>query len=373
MLRHPFPRTTDKASGAKTDTALSLPPFDLSIPFTIREFIMDYRTEAPPILRDYLTYHETIKGHSKATVDEYFLDLRNFFRYLKIERGLVPHDSELDAIGIMDVDLDFVSRVTLAEVYAYLSFLSRDKAKFTRARSEEYGLNAASRARKVSCIRGFYKYLTVKAKLLEENPVADLDSPRPKRSLPRYLTLEESEQLLRSVDGMHKERDYAILCIFLNCGLRISEIAGLNLSDLRADHLRVLGKGNKERIVYLNDATAEAINRYLVIRKNMAAIDRNALFLSSRHTRVTREGLHAMVKKALLQAGLDSEKYSAHKLRHTAATLMLSNGVDVRTLQEILGHESLNTTQIYTHVDNSELRIAARANPLAKFDPDKDR
>ena len=331
---------------------------------------MDYRDEAPQILRDYLTYHETIKGHSRATVDEYFLDLRNFFRFLKIERNIVPRATELDAISISDVDLEFVSKVTLAEVYDYLAFLSRDKAKFTRARSEEYGLNAASRARKVSSIRGFYKYLTVKAKLLTENPVQDLDSPRPKRSLPRYLTLEESQRLLQSVDGIHKERDYCILCIFLNCGLRISEIAGLNVSDVRADHLRVLGKGNKERVVYLNDATADAINKYLIVRRDMAAVDRSALFLSSRRTRVTREGLHAMVKKSLLKAGLDSEKYSAHKLRHTAATLMLSNGVDVRTLQEILGHESLNTTQIYTHVDNTELRIAAQANPLSKFEPD---
>lgn len=332
---------------------------------------MDYRDEAPPILRDYLTYHETIKGHSRATVDEYFLDLRNFFRYLKIERGLVPRSTELDTISIRDVDLDFVSAVTLAEVYAYLAFLSRDKAKYTRARSEEFGLNSSSRARKVSSIRGFYKYLTNKAKLLSENPVQDLDAPKARRSLPRYLTLEESQRLLQSVDGVHKERDYCILCIFLNCGLRISEIAGMNLSDVRADHLRVLGKGNKERVVYLNDATADAINQYLAVRKSMAAVDRSALFLSSRRTRVTREGLHAMVKKALLRAGLDSEKYSAHKLRHTAATLMLSNGVDVRTLQEILGHENLNTTQIYTHVDNAELRIAAQANPLAKFDPEK--
>ena len=196
-------------------------------------------------------------------------------------------------------------------------------------------------------------------------------SPRSKRSLPRYLTLEESERLLNSVDGMHKERDFCILTIFLNCGLRISEIAGMNLSDIRSDHIRVLGKGNKERVVYLNDATAHAINDYLIVRRDIAAIDRNALFLSSRRTRITREALHAMVKKSLLRAGLDADKYSAHKLRHTAATLMLSNGVDVRTLQELLGHENLNTTQIYTHVDNSELRIAAQANPLSKFSPEK--
>lgn len=330
---------------------------------------MNYRDEAPPIIRDFLVYHETIKGHSRATVDEYYLDLRNFFRYLKIIRGVVPRATELDEILIRDIDLDFVSAVTLAEVYDYLSFLSRDKAKFTRARQEEYGLNANSRARKISTIRSFYKYLTVKAKLLTENPVQDLDTPKPQKTLPRYLSLEECQRLLRAVDGKNKERDYCIICIFLNCGLRISEITGLNLTDVRDDHLRVLGKGGKERIVYLNDATSSAIQGYLVVRDTTAAIDRNALFLSNRRTRISRESVHAMVKKTLTLAGLDSEKYSSHKLRHTAATLMLSNGVDVRTLQEVLGHEHLNTTQIYTHVDNSELRIAAEANPLSEFDP----
>ena len=332
---------------------------------------MDYRREAPPVIRDFLTYHETIKGHSRNTVDEYYLDLRNFFRYLKIQRGLAPRDAALDEIDIRDVDLPFVAAVTLAEVYDYLSFLARDKEKFTRARDEEYGLSASSRARKISTIRSFYKYLCNKAKLLDENPVQDLDTPKAKKSLPRYLSLEEAQRLLSSVDGKNKERDYCILCIFLNCGLRISEIVGLNLSDVRSDHLRVLGKGNKERMVFLNDATSAAINDYIQLRKDIAAVDRNALFLSNRRTRVSREGVHAMVKTALKRAGLDSEKYSSHKLRHTAATLMLSSGVDVRTLQELLGHEHLNTTQIYTHVDNSELRIAARANPLSKYKPDK--
>ena len=332
---------------------------------------MDYRTDSPPVLKDFLTYHETIQGHSRATVDEYYLDLRNFFRYLKLHRGLVPRGEELENISISDVDLDFVGSVTLEEVYDYLSFLARDKEKFTRAREEEYGLTASSRARKIAAIRSFYKYLTAKAKLLEENPVQDLDSPKAKKTLPRYLSLEEAQRLLSSVDGKNRERDSCILCIFLNCGLRISEIVGLNLSDVRSDHLRVLGKGNKERVVYLNDATRKALDDYLVIRKQTAAVDKNALFLSNRRTRVSREGLHAMVKKSLAAAGLDASKYSAHKLRHTAATLMLSQGVDVRTLQEVLGHEHLNTTQIYTHVDNTELRVAAQANPLGKYRPDQ--
>jgi len=333
--------------------------------------MMNYGTDTPKILSDFLIYHETIKGHSKATVDEYYLDLRNFFRYLKIVRNLVPRDTELDEISIQDVDLNFVASVTLTEVYAYLSFLSRDRVRNQNSRDPQYGISANSRARKISTIRSYYKYLTNKAKLIAENPVADLDTPKVPKSLPRYLSLEESQRLLLAVDSKNRQRDYCILCIFLNCGLRISEIVGLNLSDVAADHLRIRGKGNKERVVYLNDATAAAINDYLAVRKEIAALDKNALFLSNRRRRMSRETVHSMVKNTLLKAGLDAEKYSAHKLRHTAATLMLQNGVDVRTLQEVLGHEHLNTTQIYTHVDNSELRIAADANPLGSFDPNR--
>lgn len=332
---------------------------------------MDYRDEAPEILRSFLTYHETIKGHSRKTVDEYYLDLRTFFRFLKLHRNLVPRDTELEDISISDVDLDFVRSVTVSEAYEYLAYLARDRVKNQRSHDPDYGTKASTRARKVSTLRSFYKYLNVKAKLIDENPLKDLDVPKIPATLPRYLNLDEAQALLRAVDGKNKERDYCILCIFLNCGLRISEIVGLNIQDIRSDNIRVFGKGSKERVIYLNDATASAINDYIEVRKGIAAIDKNALFLSNRRTRMTRETVHSMVKKTLLKAGLDADKYSSHKLRHTAATLMLQNGVDVRTLQELLGHENLNTTQIYTHVDNTELRTAAKANPLGSFDPDE--
>ncbi len=332
---------------------------------------MDYRSQSPAILKDFLMYHETIKGHSSGTVDEYFLDLRTFFRYLKIARGLVPRSTDLDEISIMDIDLHFVSGVTINEIYDFLAFLSRDRVVNQRSRAKDFGLSATTRARKIACIKSFYKYLTVKAKLLAENPVADLDSPKTPKTLPRYLSLDESKRLLNSVDGKNKERDYCIICIFLNCGLRISEIVGLNINDFHADYLRVLGKGNKERIVYLNESTIEAINDWLIVRKSLTPAHEQALFVSNRRTRISREMVHSMVKTTLLKAGLDPTQYSSHKLRHTAATLMLQNGVDVRTLQEVLGHEHLNTTQIYTHVDSSELRIAAAANPLADYSPKK--
>lgn len=315
---------------------------------------MDYRTQAPKVLRDFLTYHETIQGHSKKTVDEYFLDLRTFFRYLKIQKNIVPRKTEFDQIEIHDISLELVSSVTLTDVYDFMNFLSRER-----------GLGAPARARKISAIRSFYKYLTVKAKLIQENPMQDLDSPRLKKSLPRYLDLDQSIHLLESVSGVNQERDYCILTLFLNCGLRISELIGLNLKDIQGDQLRVLGKGNKERVVFLNDACLQAISSWISVRSNRGSADPNALFISSQsRKRISKSAVEKLVKKHLSVAGLDSAQYSPHKLRHTAATLMLQNGVDVRTLQEVLGHDNLNTTQIYTHVDNENLRTAAKANPL---------
>ncbi len=325
---------------------------------------MDYRTEAPPLLRDFLVYHETIQGHSHNTVEEYFLDLRNYFRFLKRERGLVGKDVPFDEISILDVDVDLVGSVTLSDVYAWMNYLTVDR-----------GLNNTSRARKVATIHSFYKYLTVKAKVLSTNPVQDLDTPRLRKTMPRYLSLDESMELLMSVEGKNATRDYCILTLFLNCGLRISEVVGLNVTDIHGDQLRVLGKGNKERMLFLNQACQDALQDWLTERSTMTLLDDKALFVTPQNRkRITRAAVHKLVKKHLAAAGLDASQYSSHKLRHTAATLMLQNGVDVRTLQEVLGHDHLNTTQIYTHVDNADLRIAARSNPLAnvtKPDPPK--
>ena len=325
----------------------------------------DYRTEAPQVLRDFLSYHETIKAHSKRTVDEYFLDLRNFFRYMKQIRDPALSGKALDEIDIMDVDLDFVASVTLTDIYGYMTYLSRDRIQHQNSRNSDYGLNAASRARKIATIRSFYNYLTNKTHQLRENPVKDIDSPKLKKTLPKYLTLDESLQLLESVDGKNQERDYCILTLFLNCGLRISELVGLNLNDIQDDALRVLGKGNKVRIIYLHDACQDALKRWLAVRRLITGRDAYALFLSSQNERISRSTVHAMVKKRLGEAGIDSTQYSSHKLRHTAATLMLQNGVDVRAVQEVLGHDHLNTTEIYTHIDNESLRVAVKANPLS--------
>lgn len=329
---------------------------------------MQRYTECPQILRDFLTYHETIKGQSQKTISEYYLDLRMFFRFIKLMRNEMPLHTRLDDISIKDIDLEFVRHITTSEIFDFLSYLANDRNPAPDSPFQDLGISPAARARKLSAIKSFYKYLTVRTKQLTENPVADLEYPKLRKSLPKYLTLEQSAALLRSVSGANEKRDYAILMLFLNCGIRRSELVGLNLSDVYEDRIRVVGKGNKERFVYFGSACRKAIDAYMEERKERILTDNRALFGSRNGNRISVTAVHRLVEKALKQAGLDSTQFSAHKLRHTAATMMLSGGVDVKTVQEVLGHENLNTTQIYTHIENTELKIAAEANPLSKLD-----
>lgn len=324
--------------------------------------------DCPQILRDFLTYHETIKGQSQLTISEYYLDLRMFLRFIKLMRYDMPIHTCLDDIDIRDVDLEFVRKITTSEIFDFLSYLANDRTANPDSRAPEYGISASARARKLSAIKSFYKYLTVRTKQLTENPVADLEYPKLRKSLPKYLTLEQSAALLQAVSGPNEKRDYAILMLFLNCGIRRSELVGLNLTDVYEDRIRVVGKGNKERIVYFGTPCRKAIDAYLPERNKKVLTDNRALFGSRDNNRISVTAVHRLVKKHLLAAGLDATQLSAHKLRHTAATMMLSGGVDVKTVQEVLGHENLNTTQIYTHIENTELKIAAQANPLSKLD-----
>ena len=325
-------------------------------------------SDCPQILRDFLTYHENIKGQSPRTISEYYLDLRMFFRFIKLMRNDMPMNTQLEDIPIKDVDLDFVRQITTSEVFDFLSYLANDRPLNPDSVYTEYGIEPAARSRKLSAIKSFYKYLTVRTKQLTENPVADLEYPKLRKSLPKYLTMSQASALLQAVSGQNAKRDYAILMLFLNCGIRRSELVGLNLSDVYEDRIRVVGKGNKERIVYFGTACRKAIDAYLPERNKKVLTDNRALFGSRDGNRISVTAVHRLVKKALLQAGLDATQFSAHKLRHTAATMMLSGGVDVKTVQEVLGHENLNTTQIYTHIENTELKIAAEANPLSHLE-----
>ena len=329
---------------------------------------MQKYSDCPQILRDFLIYHETIKGQSQLTIFEYYLDLRMFLRFVKLMRCDMPINTNLEDIPIKDIDVHFLAQIQTADVFDFLSYLANDRSMNPDSPTADHGIGASSRARKLSAIKSFFKYLTIRTKLLQDNPVADLEYPKLRKSLPKYLTLEQSAALLKAVSGVNEKRDYAILMLFLNCGIRRSELVGLNVTDVYEDRIRVVGKGNKERFVYFGSACRKAIDAYMEIRRKQILTDNRALFGSRNGNRISTDAVHRLVKKALMQAGLDATQFSAHKLRHTAATMMLSGGVDVKTVQEVLGHENLNTTQIYTHIENTELKIAAEANPLSKLD-----
>ena len=319
---------------------------------------LDQICDAPDILMEFLEYHSTIRGHSDKTVIAYYTDLKILFRYLKIRRHLVDSSVPFNEIDITDVDLDFIENTRIEELYRYQSF----------SPSGGSSLSASSRCRRTSSVKSFFEYLTVKRHLLDKNITNELDSPKRKSALPRYLEEAECEKLLNACDGPYLYRDYCILILFMSCGLRISELVNLNLTDVYDDHVRVLGKGNKERIVYFGEGCREAIDDYLAVRDDghINQDAKNALFISQKHGRFGARGIQQMLERKLLAAGLDPERYSPHKLRHTAATLMLKNGVDTRALQEVLGHSNLSTTQIYTHIDNAALHEAAMANPIGR-------
>lgn len=320
--------------------------------------------ELPKVVRDFVGYKVTVQGRAKKTMDEYALDLRTFFRWLSASRNKLDTQSPelLKEQDISSLDIETIASVTPDEIYAFLYYTLEERQNQT-----------ASRARKLSALKSFYKYLTVSAHLCENDPTKNIEGPHKKQSLPKFLTLEESEALLDAVlsdtESKTVSRDYCIITLFLNCGLRLSELCGIDLSDIDREMqtLRVLGKGSKERMIYLNDACRDALRDWLAVRNTDPEIkDRNALFISSRHTRISNKTVQWMVYKYLDAAGLGNKSLSTHKLRHTAATLMYRTGkVDVRVLKDILGHEQLNTTQIYTHVSDDGMRRAIDDNPLA--------
>lgn len=319
---------------------------------------LEILNSCPAFLRDFLTYNETIKGKSSRSVEGYYIDLRTFFRYLLLVRGIAPKDVEFNKIDINAADIELVRSVTISDLYAFMVYCK-----------EELKNNTATRARKTSTLRIFFKYMSVQTHQIPTNPAELLESPKVKQSLPKHLTLENSLELLNSVDGANERRDYCILTLFLNCGLRLSELCGLNLSDISGDGIMtVTGKGNKERAVYLNDSCKAAIKAYLAVRPNEGIVitDRNALFISRNHRRISPKTVQHIVKTYLKKAGLDGMGFSTHKLRHTAATLMYQHGnVDIRVLKDILGHANLGTTQIYTHVSDAQIKRAVDANPLS--------
>ena len=317
----------------------------------------------PGFLNSFLDYTATILNKSQNTVKEYNYDLNTFLKYI-LYHFKMTNEKDLKQISIRNMSLETVSKITLDDIHSFLFYLTNT-----------YNSKAATRARKVSSIRVFFNYLCNKAGLIEKNPAQNLETPKLDKRIPKYLTLDDSKKLLEAVNDMddrNKERDYAIITLFLNCGMRLSELVGINIKDINFNDqkLNVIGKGNKERTIYLNSACMNAVNKYLAVRPhdNVKYDSKDALFLSERRERISNRTVQYIVKQELKRAELDTNKYSVHKLRHTAATLMYKYGnVDIRALQELLGHESIATTEIYTHVDNSQIRNAVESNPLANI------
>lgn len=323
----------------------------------------------PPILREFASYKASIENCSEKTVCEYLSDLRTFFRYTEAERlGIDKESPDFLKIDISGIDVAYLRGITTETIYAFLMYTGAERDNHWSAK-----------ARKISALKAFYRFACTKRKLLEDNPVKDVDPPRHQSSLPKYMNLEESQLLLRTVkeDTASKTvtRDFAIVTLFLNCGMRLSELVGINLSDIDRSmrSLRVLGKGRKERIIYLNDACRAALGDYITerLQTDPTGVSTEALFLSGRGNRISNKTVQWMVYKYLSMAGLDNRGLSVHKLRHTAATLMYQSGhVDVRVLKDILGHAQLNTTQIYTHVSDENMENAIRQNPLGEYMPE---
>ena len=318
-----------------------------------------------PQLERYIGYMQAIKGRSPLTLKEYGYDLVMFFRFLYVRRDLVPDDLPYRDISIADIDDEFLRSVSLDDFYAFVTHLSVDKNS-----------SSATRSRKIASLKSFFKFLKTKQRILDEDPSAELESPKQARKLPRYLTLQESKNLLgaavqdQNEDDKNAERDFCILTLFLNCGMRLSELVNINIKDIDENTLKVMGKGSKERTIYLNSACIKALRDYLPIReKQRVKQDHDALFISRHRRRISAKQVQLIVKKYMNQAGIDTSRYSTHKLRHTAATLMYKYGkVDIRSLQQILGHESISTTEIYTHVDSEQLHNAVESNPLSSFE-----
>ena len=314
--------------------------------------------DLPNFVKDFLIYMQNIKNRSKSTIREYHYDLRDLFRFLKLYKiDKIKFDNITDELidktDIVNLNNDFIRKIELTDLYEYLNYLSN-------MRSDK----PATRARKIAAIKSFFNYVTFKQKILDKNPAVELETPKLGKRLPKYLSLDESVALLHSIEGKNEKRDTCIITLFLNCGLRLSELVAINFKDIKGDVLNVIGKGDKERSIYLNESCRKALKEYIAVRPKDVK-DHDALFISERGTRIGRRTVEMMVKKYITLAGLDPKKYSPHKLRHTAATLMHKyGGVDIRSLQQILGHESVSTTEIYTHVDSEQVKEALEKNPL---------
>lgn len=316
----------------------------------------------PEILNNYLVHLKVVKQLAERTIQEYYFDIRLFLKY--IHRDNIKSDAEIEDININDMSDEEIRNISVKDVYNFIFYVSDER------RNNKY-----SRYRKLSALRSFFKYLTKTEHITEVDPTRDIDMPAPKMSLPKFLSLDESMKLLQTSSNRDSIRDYCIITLFLNCGMRLSELISINVHDIdfTENRIRIVGKGNKERMIYLNIACISALQEYIALRnENPKAIDEPALFISNQNRRISKRRVQQIVEKTIKDAELDGKGITTHKLRHTSATLMYQyGGADILTLKELLGHSSISTTEIYTHLNNEQVRSAVENNPLASVDFNK--
>ncbi|WP_294412240.1 tyrosine recombinase XerC [uncultured Ruminococcus sp.] len=315
----------------------------------------------PEFLNEYLIHIKIVQLLAQRTIEEYYTDIRLFLRY--IHESNINTGKDIEDIDISDMSVAELQKISVSDIYNFIFYASDERQNKDRARY-----------RKISSLRSFFKYLEKVAHIIKENPTKDLDVPTPKSSLPKFLSLNESMRLLETADSADSKRDYCIITLFLNCGMRLSELVGINIKDIDfyENRLKVLGKRSKERMVYLNAACVDALQKYLAIRmNNPKAADEPALFISNQNRRISKRRVQQIVEDTIRKAELDGKGITTHKLRHTAATLMYQYGdADVLTLKELLGHASISTTEIYTHLNDEKVRNAVESNPLSKVKSD---
>lgn len=320
----------------------------------------NYNNESnPEFLNNYLVHLKVIRMLSERTIQEYYFDIHLFLKY--IHKNNIDSENDVDDINIRNMTTDELKKISVKDIYNFIFYVSDERNNKKRSRS-----------RKISSLRSFFKYITKVEHITEYDPTRDIDMPSPKMALPKFLSLNESMCLLEAADNGDSRRDYCIITLLLNCGMRLSELIGINVQDIDffENRIRILGKGNKERIIYLNKACIDALESYLEIRnQNPKAVNEPALFISNRNNRISKRRVQQIVENTIKNAELDGKGFTTHKLRHTAATLMYQyGGADILTLKELLGHSSISTTEIYTHLDSEQVRSAVEENPLANVD-----
>ena len=323
---------------------------------------LQYQKNSPKFLNNFLKYKRFIEFEAKTTTDQLYFALRTFLRYIKL---YLYDNDKLETITRDEFQIIDVSNVTIKDLKKINSF---ELEKYLKFLSDKLKNDNKTRNRKLASCKRLFEYLYVN-NLINYNPTKSMTSVRTEKRLPKYLNLDESKKLLSvtiNSNQVNKIRNYAITCIFLNCSIRLSELTGINLSDIKIDKtektIRIHGKGNKERLLYLNAAVCEAIKAYIEVRPKLGKEfkDYNALFLSSQKKRISNRTVEQIIKDNLSKAlnkDLDVKEYKTHTLRHTGASLLYNeNNVDIFILKRILGHKSLDSTQIYTHVSNKKMK-----------------